>query len=183
MKGKSGDQQRRALGAKDLVIQDGSAYESFAVFGRKFHDDKLIGQREFQNLSNSYHLLADLIPPPDLLVHLTAPVDVLLKRICSRGRDYERRIPAAYLEDLDARYRGWTGAYSPCAILRIDTTATKLLTEAGVASVARRVQDALACTAEPSVDPRRGARQRYRDTTEAQSRRAALGTLHARDAR
>ena len=43
-------------------------------------------------------------PKPDLVIYLQAPVDVLLSRLSSRGRSYERDIDPGYLERLGEAY-------------------------------------------------------------------------------
>lgn len=47
----------------------------------------------------------DLVPPkPDLVVYLQAPANVLLRRVASRGVDYEQLIEIDYLERLGEAY-------------------------------------------------------------------------------
>ena len=43
-------------------------------------------------------------PKPDLVIYLQAPVDVLLDRLQTRGRDFERDIDPEYLERLGEAY-------------------------------------------------------------------------------
>jgi hypothetical protein len=62
------------------------------------------------------------VPKPDLVLYLTAPVDVLMERIAARGRDYERSITADYLAELDLRYRSYFASYTDAPVLIVDTT-------------------------------------------------------------
>lgn len=77
---------------------------------------------EFALFSRVYEILARQVPRPDLVVYLTAPVEVLLERIAARGRAYERSITAEYLSELDLRYRSYFAGYTEAPVLIVDTT-------------------------------------------------------------
>jgi deoxyguanosine kinase len=77
---------------------------------------------EFALFSRVYEILARQVPKPDLVLYLTAPVEVLMERIAARGRDYERSITADYLAELDLRYRSYFASYTDAPVLIIDTT-------------------------------------------------------------
>ena len=77
---------------------------------------------EFALFSRVYEILARQVPKPDLVLYLTAPVEVLMERIAARGRDYERSITADYLAELDLRYRSYCASYTDAPVLIVDTT-------------------------------------------------------------
>ena len=77
---------------------------------------------EFALFSRVYEILARQVPKPDLVLYLTAPVEVLMERIAARGRDYERSITADYLAELDLRYRSYFASYADAPVLIVDTT-------------------------------------------------------------
>lgn len=57
------------------------------------------------------------LPPPDCIVHLVGPVDLLMSRIAERGRDYEAGISPQYLERLAVAYgRYFRGPLKPRTI-------------------------------------------------------------------
>ena len=64
-------------------------------------------------------MLVLFLPPPDLVVYLRASVPTLLKRISSRGREFERGITPEYLEQLNAFYASWMQAFSLCPVLTV----------------------------------------------------------------
>lgn len=66
----------------------------FATITLERQPDKLIKYKRF------WQSLAKQLPEPDLILLLEAPVDELLRRIRLRGRSFEQRISAAYLERL-----------------------------------------------------------------------------------
>jgi deoxyguanosine kinase len=48
--------------------------------------------------------LAEKIPLPNLIVYLRADIDVLMQRIASRDRPYERNMERDYIDELSAAY-------------------------------------------------------------------------------
>ncbi|MEE8121239.1 MAG: deoxynucleoside kinase, partial [Anaerolineales bacterium] len=57
----------------------------------------------------------------DLLIHLKAPVPVLMGRIQQRARDMELGITQEYLELLDSLYVEWINRFDICPVLTIRT--------------------------------------------------------------
>src|SRR5206468_5674597 len=47
-------------------------------------------------------------------------VQILLERIHRRARDFEQRIPPAYLQQLNERYAEWVERFRLCPILTVD---------------------------------------------------------------
>lgn len=101
------------------AIQDRSVYEDAEVFARNLYDQGLIDERDYQSYRELYHVLADFLPPPDLVIYLRASVPTLIERIHHRGRDYERQISAEYLERINHLYEIWIGNFSLCPILTV----------------------------------------------------------------
>ncbi len=69
-----------------------------------------------------HEALAEKIPIPNLIVYLRAGTDVLMQRIASRDRSYERNMERAYIGQLNQAYEAFFGDYhhgSP--VLAIDT--------------------------------------------------------------
>lgn len=67
------------------------------------------------------HLTIDA-PRPELVVYLQAPVEVLLKRIARRDRDYERGIDPAYLGRLCERYAHFFHHYDEAPLLIVNAS-------------------------------------------------------------
>jgi len=51
--------------------------------------------------------LAEKIPLPDLIVYMRAEIDVLMQRIASRDRPYERNMERDYIADLNRAYEAF----------------------------------------------------------------------------
>ena len=61
------------------------------------------------------------LPPPSLLVYLKAPVNILIKRIQSRGRKIETGITSEYLTLLENYYDEWVRSFDLCPVLTLRT--------------------------------------------------------------
>ena len=62
------------------------------------------------------------VPEPDLVVHLLAPLDVLIQRISSRGRSYEQEMSPDYLEQLCSIYHQEFTRNASFPVIHLDTT-------------------------------------------------------------
>jgi deoxyadenosine/deoxycytidine kinase len=69
-----------------------------------------------------YAVLAQEIPRPDLVLYLQADTPVLLRRIRERGRDYEKRLSADYLQALNDAYNRFFFSYNKTPLLVVNTS-------------------------------------------------------------
>jgi deoxyguanosine kinase len=77
---------------------------------------------ELEMYKRVHEALAEKIVPPDLLVYLRASSDVLIKRIATRDRSYERNMDRGYIEQLNQAYEDFfSQPYGDTLILTIDT--------------------------------------------------------------
>jgi len=112
---------RRLLDFPGSVVQDRSVYEDAEIFARLLYEQGHIEKRDYRTYRELYEVLVLFLPPPDLVVYLRASVPTLLKRIASRGREFERGITPEYLEQLNAFYASWMEAFSLCPVLTVPT--------------------------------------------------------------
>lgn len=110
---------RKLLDHPTSALQDRSVYEDAEIFARNLFLQSQMSERDYQTYQDLYQVLKDFLPPPDLVVYLRASVDTLLKRIASRGRDYERQIQESYLEHLNQLYESWIEQFTLCPILAV----------------------------------------------------------------
>ena len=66
-------------------------------------------------------------PVPDLVIYLQAPVDVLMKRVNKRGRQYEKFMDQAYLERIVQSYTRFFYDYSLSPLLIVNATEIDLV--------------------------------------------------------
>lgn len=108
------------------VVQDRTIYEDVEIFARNLYLQRLMDERDFRTYQDLFQMMVEFLRPPDLIVYLRAPVDVLLDRIRTRGRDFERRIPAAYLAQLNELYEDWVARFDRCPVLVIEAASVDL---------------------------------------------------------
>ena len=129
------------------VIQDRTIYEDAEIFARNLHENGHIDGRDHENYRELFDTMIQFLDPPDLLIYLRTSVHVLVERIRSRGREYERSIPVEYLAQLDRHYEDWIARYDLSPVLVVETDASNLVAEeAELASVAARIQRRLEAT-------------------------------------
>jgi len=107
--------------APQSAILDRSIYEDAYIFARALHHMGNINERDYLAYRRVFDLLVDHLPPPDLLIHLKAPVAVLVERIRRRGREIESGISAEYLALLESFYEEWMQTFDVCPVLTIRT--------------------------------------------------------------
>jgi len=95
-------QQRRAIpelveGGRSVITD--YTFEKDALFaGVNIKGDELEVYKQV------HEALAEKIPKPDLIVYLRAETEVLMQRIASRDRSYERQMERGYIAELSRAY-------------------------------------------------------------------------------
>jgi deoxyguanosine kinase len=113
-------QQRRA-------VQEALANGKNLISDYSFEKDALFASINLQGdelamYDRVHEALAEKIPLPDLIVYLRASTDVLMQRIASRDRPYERNMERAYIEQLNTAYEKFFGeAHQGAMVLQVDT--------------------------------------------------------------
>lgn len=110
---------REILSHPNTVVQDRSVYEDAEIFARNLYVQGNMSDRDYACYRELYEVLTQFLPPPDLVVYLRASVPTLQYRIELRGRDFERSIPDAYLEQLNRLYEDWIDGFTLCPVLTV----------------------------------------------------------------
>lgn len=105
------------------VLQDRTIYEDAYIFAPNLHSMDLMATRDFETYFSLFRQIEQLVQPPDLLIYLKASIPNLVKRIQTKGREYENAIRIDYLENLNKRYDTWVRSYDLGKMLIIDTDA------------------------------------------------------------
>ncbi|MFW6065247.1 MAG: deoxynucleoside kinase [Planctomycetota bacterium] len=99
---------------------------------------ELLCQRDYRLYEKLAARVEKLVRPPDLLVHLDASEDELLRRIQSRGRAFERTMTRDFLARMRNDYNELTGAID-CEVVHIDTESSDPREPGTVRKLADRV--------------------------------------------
>ncbi|WP_226038319.1 deoxynucleoside kinase [Aquibacillus saliphilus] len=66
---------------------------------------RTLPEQQFNKYAQIYHILTDDMPKPNMMIYIDASLETLLNRIHLRGREVERNIQPAYLEQLSQDYQ------------------------------------------------------------------------------
>ena len=119
--GHRAEQYLALANSRESCVADRSIYEDARIFARALHHLGNLSERDYQSYRRVFDLLVAGLPRPDLLLHLRAPVSVLLDRIRSRGRSMESGITEEYLSLLETFYDEWMATFDLCPVLTIST--------------------------------------------------------------
>lgn len=86
-----------------------------------------LDEEEYKLYEQVYEHVTIDAPTPDLVVYLQAPVDVLVKRVTKRGRDYERNMDAGYLERISESYTRFFYDYTASPLLIVNVAELDLV--------------------------------------------------------
>ena len=108
-------------------LAQGNLFRQSLVCDYVFAKDKIFA---YLNLNDSelmlyekiYGVLEEQVPHPDLVIYLQARDEVLMERIRSRQRDYEREISEKYVAELNRAYNYFFFHYNRTPLLVIDTS-------------------------------------------------------------
>ena len=104
------------------ICQDRCMWECHRVFDRHFRAESYLTDKDFHCLAEIVDGLQARLQKPSLVLHLRAPVDVLVERIRQRGRVYEKEVTRNYLKRIEAYYEEWLGEVRwECPIIEMNT--------------------------------------------------------------
>ena len=103
----------------ESAIVDRSIYEDAHIFARALHHMGNMNYRDYESFLHVYDLIVRNLPRPDLLIHLQAPVPILMERIRRRARNIETGISEDYLSLLERFYEDWIREFDLCPVLTI----------------------------------------------------------------
>jgi deoxyadenosine/deoxycytidine kinase len=102
-------------------VMDGGLDQDFYVFTRLFYRRGYLTQDEYRLCERLFGFIRQVLPPPDLIIRLVAPLEVIAGRYAGRGRGLE----IAKTEDLVELERyldDWLGAVEDSPILTVDAS-------------------------------------------------------------
>ena len=122
---------RRMRGAGGSWVLDRTWYEDAEVFARGQYEQGLMSDDDWDLYQRLYAelLYSPAARPPRLLVYLHAPLDVVLRRIATRGRSKEKDAAIDYWTDMHRRYERWIASFRRCPVLTLDVREYDLLAD------------------------------------------------------
>ncbi|MBI5449397.1 deoxynucleoside kinase [Candidatus Gottesmanbacteria bacterium] len=106
---------------KHSVIQDTPIQQDAFSYAKAQHVLGHMDDAEWKLYQKIYKSFEPYFPKPDLIVFLETSVTELVRRIGSRGRGYEQKIPTSYLELLDMLNHKWLNENKSIPVLVIET--------------------------------------------------------------
>lgn len=143
--GHRAEQHKYLANHPESAILDRSIYEDAHIFARALHHMNNLNDRDYHAYLRLYDLVVDNLPKPDLVIHLEAPVSVLMARIRRRARNIETGISEDYLSLLERFYSEWIGGFDLCPVLTIRSDDLDFVHKAEhLDIVVQRIKDKLA---------------------------------------
>ncbi len=90
---------------KNYLSKDKPVAADYHIFKNLIFAKRTLNPTEYSKYEGIYQILTKDMPIPNMVIYLDASIDVLVDRIDLRGREFEKKISPAYLEQLSADYR------------------------------------------------------------------------------
>jgi deoxyadenosine/deoxycytidine kinase len=115
---------------QQISLRQADLFSQTLVSDYLFDKDKIfaylnLDDNELFIYQRLYELLARDVPPPDLVVYLQAPTDVILRRLEGRSKDAEREAfdpDPEYLRELNEAYNHFFFHYTATPLLVVETS-------------------------------------------------------------
>jgi deoxyguanosine kinase len=101
---------------KDFIVADYHIFKSL-IFAKI-----TLAEDEYRLYRTLFDIVYREMPKPDLYVYLYQNTDRLLENIKKRGRDYEQKIPAEYLDKINSGYLDYIKSQTDLNVLIIDVS-------------------------------------------------------------
>ena len=120
-------QERSIRQAAGVGVVDGGLDQDFYVFTRLFHAKGYLDEAGFDLCQRMYYLLRELLAPPDLVLRLNAPLEVLQQRRAQRNRALDI-VTDADLPRIDGLLADWLQTAPPSTpLIEVDASSGDLL--------------------------------------------------------
>lgn len=137
------EQERWLRNQPGIGIQDGGLDLDYQLFSRRFAEQGYMTGDEHALCARLYTQLRACLPPPDLIIHLAAPLQVIALRYSQRRRNLEIAT-LADLSALDSLLHEWLATVDPGRLLTIDAGGDDFCTPARLAALLAEVTARLA---------------------------------------
>ncbi len=121
----------------------GAAVSDYGFCHDRIYAEQTLGEADLAIYHRLSAQTAGLIKPPDVLVYLKGPDEMLLERIARRGRSYERSFTPEFIAALRLAYEQ-AAAEATCPVLTINVGEVDLRTSPARDELLASVQEAVA---------------------------------------
>ncbi len=83
------EQEMSIRASEGIGVQDGGLDLDYYIFSRLFRENQYLTEDEFALVERQYHLLRSLLPPPDCVIRLKIPLEVVALRRNVRQRQLD----------------------------------------------------------------------------------------------
>lgn len=87
-----------------IVVEQKPVVADYHIFKNLIFAKRTLRPDEYVKYEEIYKILTKDMPVPNVIVYLHASLDTLMKRISQRGRDFEKNMDPAYLQQLTEDY-------------------------------------------------------------------------------
>jgi deoxyadenosine/deoxycytidine kinase len=146
------EQERAARSSGGIAVHDGGLDLDCWGFARLFALNGYLTPAELGLCERLYAVLRTCLPPPDLVIYLEAPIEVIRRRYLERSRSLE----ITRLEDLPLLgdlIDAWVATLPPERLLRLDAMAEEFGSPASVQRLAQGIVTRLSADAKHSPAP------------------------------
>ena len=88
----------------EKLIEQKPVVADYHIFKNLIFAKRTLGPEEYLKYEEIYKILTKDMPVPNVIVYLHASLDTLMKRISQRGREFEKKMDPAYLQQLAEDY-------------------------------------------------------------------------------
>jgi deoxyguanosine kinase len=134
---------------QQLTLRQGDLFAQTTIADYVFDRDKIfaylnLDDNELFIYQRLYDLLVRDVPPPDLVIYLQAPADVLVRRIRERAKERDTAEPMPqpdYIRELNEAYQHFFFHYSATPLLVVETSQVGLsASDAAVDDLLRQIR-------------------------------------------
>ena len=133
------EQERELRRSPLIALTDGGLDLDFHGFTRLFRTRGFLSNEEFDLCRRFYSWTRELLPPPDLVIALSAPDKTVRQRLASRNR-----INIASAEDtalFNSLVDEWLGTIPPANLLRLDVGREKMDYSKSIDIILKHIQN------------------------------------------
>jgi deoxyguanosine kinase len=108
----------------EILIEQKPVVADYHIFKNLIFAKRTLSLEEYVKYEEIYMILTKDMPIPNVIVYLHASLDTLMRRISQRGRDFEKNMDPAYLQQLAEDYETFItyfeSAHPEIPVLRFD---------------------------------------------------------------